>query len=149
MLKKVLVFVVLILVALGIFLFQSGKIYHFLQKDITFYEAQTECDLHINSCEAVLKDGRSIIFDIDKPFKAGEEMNFSIQAGDFKDNELLAQIYGLNMNMGIFEYSLAKTGENNFQGKALLPTCMSGKMNWKINIISKKDNVGASFMLEL
>ncbi|MDR1285685.1 MAG: hypothetical protein LBJ88_05760 [Campylobacteraceae bacterium] len=149
MLKKVLIVVVLILAALGVFLFQSGKIHSFLQKDITFYETQTECDLHISSCEVVLGNDKSIILDIDKPFGAGENMNFNIQADGFKDDELLARIYGTSMDMGIFEYSLAKMSENSYQGKALLPTCMHGKMSWKINIISKKDNVGASFILEL
>ncbi|MDR1460409.1 MAG: hypothetical protein LBI78_02045 [Campylobacteraceae bacterium] len=149
MLKKVLIFLVLILAAVGIFLFQSGRIYSFFQKGIVFYEAQTKCDLHVSSCEIILEDGKNITLDIDKPFKAGEDMSFNVQADGFEDDEFLVQIYGLHMDMGIFEYSLAKANENNYKGKALLPTCMNGKMSWKVNIISKKDNIGASFILEL
>ncbi|MDR2342087.1 MAG: hypothetical protein LBD84_03470 [Campylobacteraceae bacterium] len=148
MFKKVLIAVVLVIVALGAFLFQSGKMYSFFQKDIIFYDAKTGCDLHSNFCETALGD-KKITLNIDKPFKAGEEMNFSVQTEGFDDDELLVKIYGLNMNMGIFEYALVKIDDKNYKGKALVPTCMMGKMTWKVNIISQKENIGASFILEL
>ncbi|MDR2080947.1 MAG: hypothetical protein LBP54_03550 [Campylobacteraceae bacterium] len=148
MLKKVSIILVLVIAALGVFLFQSGKIYSLFQKDIVFYNAKSECDLHASTCEVVLED-KKITLDIDKPIKAGEEMTFNIQTDGFEDDELLAQIYGINMNMGIFEYILKKTDNKNYQGKALVPACMMGKMSWQVNIISKRENIGASFVLEL
>ncbi|MDR1614168.1 MAG: hypothetical protein LBS26_01215 [Campylobacteraceae bacterium] len=149
MLKKVLIFAVLVAVALIVFLFQSGKIYSLFQKEILFYEAKSECDLHVTSCEITLQNDKKITLDIDKPFNAGKEMDFIVQAEGFGDDELLAQIYGINMNMGIFEYPLAKIAAQIYTGKALLPTCMSGKMSWRVNIISQKEGIGASFILEL
>jgi hypothetical protein len=59
-------------------------------------------------------------------------MDFIVQAEGFEDDELLAQIYGINMNMGIFEYPLAKIAAQIYTGKALLPTCMSGKMSYHL-----------------
>ncbi|MDR2790571.1 MAG: hypothetical protein LBB59_06315 [Campylobacteraceae bacterium] len=148
MLKKISIILVLLIAAFGIFLFQSGKIHSLFQKNIAFYEAASECDLHTNSCEVVLGN-KKITLDIDKPIKAGEEMSLNVQTEGFEDGELLAKIYGLNMNMGIFEYALAKTDDKNYKGKALVPTCMMGKMSWQINIISAHENIGASFILEL
>jgi hypothetical protein len=141
--------VVLIVAAFSVFLFQSGKIYSFVQKDILFYDAKVGCDLHESSCEAILGEGKKITLDIAKPLKAGEEMSFNVRTESFADDELKVQIYGLNMNMGIFDYVLAKTDEDNYSGKALVPTCKMGKMTWSVNIISERENIGASFVLEL
>jgi hypothetical protein len=138
----------LVIAASAFFLFQNGKIYSFFQKDIQFFEAQQECDLHVSSCEVILQNDKKITLDIDKPFKSSEEMRFNVKAEGFEDEKLLAQIYGLNMNMGIFEQILLKT-DGIYRGNVLLPTCMSGKMVWKVNIISQKEGIGASFVLEL
>jgi hypothetical protein len=148
--QKILLFAVFVVIAaLAVFAVFSDKIYSYFERDITFKDAQSDCDLHANSCEVVFEDEKSIKLDISRPIKAGEEMTFNVQAEGFEDDELSAQIYGLNMNMGIFNYTLEKKEEGFYGGIGTLPTCMSGKMSWKINIISQKENIGASFVLEL
>ncbi|MDR2635730.1 MAG: hypothetical protein LBC08_02745 [Campylobacteraceae bacterium] len=149
MLKKVSIVVVLVIAALAAFLFQSGKIYSLFQKDIQFFEAKTACDLYVGSCEVILHNDKTITLNIDKPFSAGKAMNFNVRAEGFEDDEFFVQIYGLNMDMGIFEYPLVKTDSGSYVSKVFVPTCMGGKMSWQVNIISKKENIGAGFVLEL
>ncbi|MDR0762520.1 MAG: hypothetical protein LBF13_05685, partial [Campylobacteraceae bacterium] len=148
--QKFLLFIALVFIAAaGIFTAFGDKIYSYFERDITFKDMLLECDLHTNFCEVVFEDEKNIRLDISRPIRAGEEMTFNVKTEGFEDDELLVQIYGLNMNMGVFEYVLKKTDNKNYKGKALVPTCMMGKMIWKINIISVRENVGASFVLEL
>jgi hypothetical protein len=53
------------------------------------------------------------------------------------------------MNMGLFTFEFPKKADGRYGGSVLLPTCMSGKMSWKIEIISKQKALGAGFVLEL
>jgi hypothetical protein len=148
--QKILLFAAfLIIITAGIFAIFSDKIYSFFGSGTAFKEAVADCDLHEGFCKVVFEDGKSIELDISKPIKAGEQFTLNVHAAGFEDDKLEASIYGLNMNMGVFNYTLGKNEEGFYSGEGMLPTCMHGKMEWKINIISKQENIGASFILEL
>jgi hypothetical protein len=147
--QKILSSIVLaFIVFAAVFALFGEKIYSSFEQDVVLQNA-SECDLYIDSCEVVYSAGKSIKFDIDKPFKAGENLTFNVRAKGFNDDELKVKIYGINMNMGIFNYTLKKAGEDRYTGTGLLPTCMSGKMEWKIEIISPKEALGAGFKVVL
>jgi hypothetical protein len=139
----------LIIAAAGIFAFLGDKIYPFFQSGVTFKEAAADCDLHTNSCKVVFENGKSIELSLSKPLKAAEQFTLNVRASDFDENELKASIYGVSMNMGVFDYTLAKGDDGVYSGVGMLPACMHGNMEWKINIVSERENIGASFILEL
>jgi hypothetical protein len=151
LLKKILLTAVLVgvVVLLALFACSSWRVYSGLEKDVVFSEANSSCDLSKNSCEAVFVGGESIALEIDKPLRAGENMIFNVRADGFEDEQLFVHIYGLNMNMGLFTFEFPKKADGGYGGSVLLPNCMSGKMSWKIEIISKQKALGAGFVLEL
>ncbi|MDR1008129.1 MAG: hypothetical protein LBL65_06155 [Campylobacteraceae bacterium] len=148
--QKILLFTVfLIIAATGILALFGEKVYSYFQSDTIFKDMDSGCDLHANSCEVIFDSGKSIKLDISKPIKTGENFTLNAYASGFHDSKLEVVIYGVDMNMGIFNYTLEKTTDGVYSGIGSLPMCMHGKMSWRVNIISKKDNIGASFTLEL
>ncbi|MDR2342082.1 MAG: hypothetical protein LBD84_03445 [Campylobacteraceae bacterium] len=148
--QKILLFAIFIVIATaGIFAVFSDKIYSYFERDITFKDVQSDCDLHANFCEVIFENGKSIKLDVSRPVKAAEKFILTVYTSDFNDSELEAVIYGVNMNMGVFNHTLEKIQDGIYAGVSILPACMGGKMTWRVNIISQKENIGASFILEL
>ena len=148
--RYIVIVVLTIFIIACIYYFGSGKFYEQRQKDIIFKETSSLCDLHLNSCNVSFDEEKSISLNIEnKPLFSNEELLYVVNASGFEDNELLLSIVGVKMNMGLFEQRLIKKQDGIYEGKLLLPACMSGLMKWKISVISQKDSLGANFIIDL
>lgn len=135
---------VLLLALFAVFGFKGKEIYSMFSNDVEFLK--TSCDLSQNSCAVTFDDNRSITLEIDR-LKANANMLFSVMANGFNDDTFKARIYGVNMNMGIFEFELPKKSNGIYEGDVLLPSCVSGEMTWDIEIISSENKLGGIFTI--
>ncbi|MFV0481766.1 MAG: hypothetical protein ACK5LP_07250 [Campylobacteraceae bacterium] len=143
-------FVAILIIGAILFFVGSGKFYDSKNSDIIFKDDITKCDLHVKSCEMVFEGDKTISLELGgKPLKAGKSLKYSIKTKGFSDKEFFVSVVGVNMNMGLFEFVAKKINEGEYEANALLPTCISGRMTWKISVISKKEKIGANYILEL
>jgi hypothetical protein len=49
------------------------------------------------------------------------------------------ELFGLNMDMGVYNFKLNKISDTEFIGNGLIPLCVA-KMFWQGNLIIKKSN---------
>lgn len=140
------------LVILGAFFgyyFGSGKFYEQRQKDIAFKDA-TNCNLHLNSCKVSFDKEKEVVMDIsNRPMESKKELIYQVRTVGFDDKDMLVSIVGVNMNMGLFEKKLIKNDNNFYEAHLALPSCINGLMKWKISVISKKEKLGANFIVDI
>lgn len=144
-------FAILIALVFGIVLyfFGTGEFYKARQYNIFFQDANLDCDLHKSACTVFFDKNKTIELKIDnQPLKPGKILKYIVKTTNINNDELLISIVGVNMNMGLFEYELAKKNENTYEANGILPNC-TGKMIWKISVIAKQQEIGANFILEL
>ena len=129
-------------------LWDPDAMYEWMSGDVAF-TPPPPCDLHTSDCNATLGDGRPVRFGITpRPVPVMTPLALTLVDHGLDRDELSVQIYGLNMNMGRYEYPLRRDENGTFRGKGMIPSCV-GQMQWRINVIADypTHRVGTYFTL--
>ena len=128
------------LVVLGIaayFLIDSATIYKYFFGDITYYQSSKQCDLHVKSCSVDIPQFGSIELDIEpKTIPLMKPLTFTVTSSkELNVDELNLHIFATNMNMGYYDLKMKKVSKNRYQVKEILPTCITGGMIWRAEVV--------------
>jgi len=116
--------------------YDADAIYEWLSGDIEFGTTARECDLHTGPCTAVMGDGTAVTFAITpRPIPVMQKLQLHLSSPKAYDT-LKVEIYGLNMNMGRYNYTLTRGADGNYSGEGMIPSCV-GQMDWRANIIAE------------
>lgn len=127
---------VVALLVVGYLAWDSDAIYEWLSGDIEFTAPTQPCDLHKEACNATL-DGTPVTFSITpRPVPVMQKLHFSVTAPGLPGSELKVELYGLNMNMGRYSYTLERQSDGIYRGEGMIPSCV-GAMQWRANLISE------------
>ena len=136
------------LVVIGYLAWDADAIYEWLSGDIVFgAPAEASCDLNKEPCRAALPDGTPVTLSISpRPIPVMRKLQFEMRADALKSDTVKLEMYGLNMNMGRYTYTLARGADGTFRGEGMIPSCV-GQMQWRANIIAETpmERVGTYF----
>lgn len=94
-----------------------------------------DCRLDQGSCRADLGEGAVLQVDVEpRPILPAEPITIELELEGLAAKQVTATFRGATMNMGLVETKLAAKGQGRFAGKALLPVCVSGRMDWELAI---------------
>lgn len=116
-------------------LIDSHDVYRWWVGDTHFVQTNSTCDLHVNACEATLKDGSMLSFEIEpKAIPLMKPLLFKVTSEvDLPNIEI--KLFATNMNMGLHTIKLSQTSKGVYEGEGMLPTCIMGNMIWQANVI--------------
>jgi len=116
-------------------LIDSHDVYRWWVGDTHFVQTNSKCDLHVNACEATLKDGSKLFFEIEpKAIPLMKPLLFKVtSAVELQNIEI--KLFATNMNMGLHTIKLTQTSKGVYEGEGMLPTCVMGNMIWQANVI--------------
>lgn len=135
------------LIALLVLGYFSSDIYSYLKKQNIIYTPPLECELNKQNCALALKDGSILEVSVEPklilPLTKSEFRVKNIGA-----NEVRAVIKGVNMEMGVHEYSFRKESDGYFSSSIMLPSC-SVDMKWQMDVYVSKNSgeYGGGFVL--
>jgi len=136
--------------AVGIYLaWDADALYEWLSGDVE-YVAAPPCDLHQRPCPAALGDGTPVLFSISpRPVPVMQKLRFELNATLPPDaKQVVLELYGLNMNMGRYRYTLEAVEPGRYRGEGMIPSCVA-QMQWRANIIAEAPTrrIGTYFTL--
>jgi hypothetical protein len=122
---------------IGYLAWDADAMYEWLSGDVTFGATAPDCDLHKEACTGTLEDGTPITFSITpKPIPVMEKLQFKVKADAIERDTLKIEMYGINMNMGRYSYTLKRDAEGAYVGEGMIPSCIAN-MQWRANIIDE------------
>lgn len=130
---------ILIVGAIALFVLVDMKdIYKFFVGNTTFYAQSSECDLHVNDCEAKFANGAVMHFEIEpKDIPLMKTLKFIVKTSeDLRPEKFDLHIYATNMNMGYHTFTLKKTAEDTYEASGILPDCLVGGMIWNAEVVN-------------
>lgn len=95
-----------------------------------------DCDLRTGPCNSRLPDGTSIGFSIEPrsiPLLETLQLNVEMSAQDV--DQVIVDINGVDMNMGINQVKLQKQAAGRYTGKADLSVCIFDVMEWEAKVL--------------
>ncbi|MHC3995631.1 hypothetical protein ACXWTF_12470 [Thiomicrolovo sp. ZZH C-3] len=128
---------VAVLLVFAYLAYDADVIYEWLSGDVKFGKTAQGCDLHTGACTATMGDGTPVTFAITpRPIPVMEKLQLHLSTPHLYKT-LKVEIYGLNMNMGRYSYTLTRGTDGNYSGEGMIPTC-TGRMDWRANIIAEE-----------
>jgi hypothetical protein len=128
---------VVAVLVIGYLAWDADAIYEWLSGDIEFGTTARGCDLHEAACTATLGDGTPVTLSITpRPIPVMEKLRFAVTADSLKQDRLKVEMYGLNMNMGRYSYTLRRDANGTYRGEGMIPSCVAA-MQWRANIIAE------------
>lgn len=128
---------IVVLAVFAYLAYDADAIYEWMSGDIVFGAPPAECDLHTQACEGTLGDGTVVTFSMSpRPIPVMEKLQLAIEGKDIPYKTLEVEIYGLNMNMGRYQYTLVPDANGTYRGEGMIPSCV-GLMEWRANIIAE------------
>ena len=126
------------IVVIGYLAWDADAVYEWLSGDILFgTPAEAACDLNQETCSAALPDGTPVTLSISpRPIPVMQKLQFEIAAKSLESESLKLEMYGLNMNMGRYTYTLVRDANGTYRGDGMIPSCV-GQMQWRANIIAE------------
>jgi hypothetical protein len=147
MLKWLGIEMVAVLLIAAYVLIDASDVYRWWVGDTAFATLSSPCNLHEQSCQATLKDGTVLTFDIEpKNIPLMEPLHFTVTT-PHSLAYIDLKIFATNMNMGFHTLTLKPTASGVYEAQGVLPTCMVGGMVWQANVIlnEKSQSLGAIF----
>lgn len=149
---KLLFFEAIIVTLVGAYFFiDSHDIYRWWVGSTSFVQADTNCDLHVKSCQVHLKDNTVLDFSIEpKEIPLMKPLRFSVTLEGTSLPFIELTLFATNMNMGLHTFKLFHKANGLYEGEGMLPTCIVGNMIWQANIIIDKplQSLGATFYFQ-
>lgn len=121
----------------GYLAWDADAIYEWLSGDVEFGTTAPDCDLHKEACTATLADGTPVTLSITpRPIPVMKKLKFAVTADGLDRETLKGEMYGMNMNMGRYNYTLKRDSDGIYRGEGLIPSCVAA-MQWRLNIIAE------------
>lgn len=123
-------------------------IYNFIGGEVKYVDSK--CNLQQNICKEILSDGTEVEFSITpKNIPVMKPLQFDLKIDDVDIDNIEFKIFGINMDMGLFNFKLKKEGEGHYMATGLIPSCVVD-MKWEGNLIlyKKSEKVGVKFKFE-
>ncbi|MCP4432655.1 MAG: hypothetical protein GY806_16910 [Gammaproteobacteria bacterium] len=118
-----------------------GTVYYHFKDYFEPRAAQTldwdsECDLHLGSCELQIPGGGSVQFEITpKSIPLLQSMALDVRVSGIDVDSVEVDFVGVNMNMGFNRSKLKAVDEGSFSGQIILPVCVRNRMHWEAGVM--------------
>jgi len=126
--------IVLALILVGVVGYKLSPL--LLPRADVLVEPEPGCDLHRAACRAQLPEGRRLELSIEPrpiPVTTPFELNVRFEGGAV--DRVAIDFAGVDMNMGYNRTALHDDGAGRFSGRAILPVCITGRMNWQATLL--------------
>ncbi len=102
-------------------------------------EADTDCDIHAQSCQKAIGD-RTVELDIHpKPVSAMKDLTFRVTvSGEPLDQAPSIDLGMPGMHMGPNHVTLDRTSPTTYEGQGVIVRCPSGKRIWRATVTLPK-----------
>lgn len=99
------------------------------------------CNLNRETCSVKLADGRSIDVSITPhPIPVVKPLLVSVAIHGFSAQKVEIDFAGATMNMGYNRQALKAEAGDRFSGEAMLPVCVTGRMEWLATLLVETGN---------
>ncbi len=123
--------------ALAYFFIDTQDIYNLFLGEIKYIESN--CSIENENCKVILEDKSEIEFFITPNILVLKPIEFNLKTKNLNINSAEFKIFGLNMDMGVYNFKLKKIDENEYKGTGIIPLCIVD-MKWQGDLIIKKEN---------
>ena len=101
----------------------------------TVLDAATGCDLNVSRCAVDLPDGGRLELSITpQPIPVVKPLQIEARFSGAVARRVELDFSGRSMEMGPNRTVLAPAGEGVFRGNAMLPVCVTGRMDWRATL---------------
>ena len=101
-----------------------------------------DCDLSKQACTAGL-NSKTIKLTLQQPVRYLTKFQVQVQVDGFEQNEITKMVIDFTMpgmNMGVNRFGLQETQtSNSWQGMAILPVCVTGRLDWQATLFIATD----------
>ena len=98
-------------------------------------DAPAACDLNANRCAVDLPEGGRIELAIaPRPIPVVKPLQIDVRVTGAVVRRVELDFTGRSMDMGPNRTVLAAAGEGVFRGSAMLPVCVTGRMDWRATL---------------
>ena len=102
--------------------------------------APADCDLNASRCAVDLPDGGRIELSISpQPIPVVKPLQIDVRVTGAVVRQVELDFSGRTMDMGPNRTRLAPVGEGGYRGSAMLPVCVSGRMDWLATLFVDTD----------
>ena len=109
------------------------------------------CDLQQQACHADLPGGGRIELSLTpRPIPVVKPIQVSVALTGIAARTLEIDFAGVDMNMGYNRLSLVAAGGGRYEGTAMLPVCVTGRMAWRATLVldSGQQRIAVPFVFE-
>lgn len=106
------------------------------------------CDLQRGPCRAAFPGGGSLEFSIaPRPIPPVSPLALEVRVAGRPADKVEIDFAGVDMNMGLNRPQLSPSGEGRFIGRASLPVCVTGAMDWRATVLvdSGRERIAVPF----
>lgn len=112
------------------------------EADITL-PADPECDLQLGPCTLPLTGGGRVTFAIEpRPIRPIEPLRITAQIEGAAVKDVLVDMQGVTMNMGITRFRLEPGDDGRYAGGGQLPICVRSRMDWRADVWLQTEQQG-------
>lgn len=97
--------------------------------------APADCDLNASRCAVDLPDGGRIELSISpQPIPVVKPLQIDVRVTGTVAQRVELDFSGRTMDMGPNRTVLVAAGDGNYRGSAMLPVCVTGRMDWRATL---------------
>ena len=105
------------------------------QGNIAQWPADTECNLHTDSCTAKMGEASVTLKISPHPIPIARPLGIEVAIENLDVQKIELDISGINMYMGYNRVTLTSMNPNRYVGTSMLAFCTSQKMLWQITLM--------------
>ena len=99
-------------------------------------DAPASCDLNVRRCAVDLPAGGRVELSISpQPIPVVKPLQIDVRVTDINVHRVELDFSGRTMDMGPNRTLLAAVGEGIYRGSAMLPVCVTGRMDWQATLL--------------
>jgi hypothetical protein len=106
-------------------------------RGVSWYPADTPCDLQQSACTATLGEAQRLSLAIDAPagIRALERLPLTVTLEGIEAEAVRVDFVGRDMAMGLHRYPLEAQGDGRYQGVGQVPICTEAVMPWRAQVV--------------
>lgn len=98
-------------------------------------DAAIGCDLNVSRCAVDLPDGGRLEVSITpRPIPVVKPLQIEVRVSGTSARQIELDLSGRSMDMGANRSGLVAAGDGVFRGSAMLPVCVTGRMDWRATL---------------
>lgn len=105
--------------------------------DVTWFMASTDCNLHTNTCAAMLGEKGRITLTIgtNGRIEALEPLPLDVAVEGIDAHHVSVDFIGRDMDLGLHRFALTPTTPGHFHGRGQVGICTQAVMPWRARVI--------------